>query len=165
MHALGEQVHDQFGCELEYRDGSYRVNCPVLLSHNRMGFSIAGTGRTICSICGQDMLTCPHIKGSTYDRITARKIQGKRCNICGEQQCEHILGATHDKVRAFGILVEIAIDHISLVENPANPLAVIQEHSLTKKDVLEMLHEDQRDRFEYGTSTIHCHHCKLCKGA
>jgi hypothetical protein len=165
LNELGERIHDQFGCVLGYHDGSYWVNCPVSLSHSRLGFSVAGTARTICSICGENMLTCPHVKGRTYDQITARKIQDKRCNICGESECEHIVGTTHDKVRAFGILVDLAIDHISFVENPANPLAVIYQYSLTKSDLMEMLPKEQRDSFEYGTCAIRCDHCKICKGS
>jgi hypothetical protein len=130
LHSLGERIHDRFGCELEYRDRAYWVNCPVLLSHSRGGFSVGGRGRTICSVCGEEILNCPHVKGRAYDGVTARKINGELCNICGEHLCGHIPGNTYDHVRVFGVVVEMELDHISFVENPANPLAVVHSYSL-----------------------------------
>jgi hypothetical protein len=72
LHSLGERIHDRFGCELEYRDRAYGVNCPVLLSHSRGGFSVGGRGRAICSVCGEEILNCPHVKGRAYDGVTTR---------------------------------------------------------------------------------------------
>lgn len=164
LHTLGERIHDRFGCELEYRDRSYWVNCPVLLSHSRGGFSVGGRGRTICSVCGEEILNCPHVKGRAYDGITARKINGERCNICGEHLCGHIPGNTYDHVRVFGVVVEMEVDHVSFVENPANPLAVVHSYSLTRADMLSALPEEERDSFEYGKTTVRCHHCKICNG-
>ena len=112
LHTLGEHIHDRFGCELEYRDRSYWVNCPVLLSHSRGGFSVGGRGRSICSVCGEEILNCPHVKGRAYDGTTARKINGELCNIC----------------------------------------------------MLSALPEEERDRFEYGKTTVRCHHCEICNG-
>ena len=165
LHALGKDIHDRFGCELDYHDGCYWVNCPVLLSHSRGGFSVRGTGRTICSVCDEELLNCPHVKGRTYDGITARKIHGELCNICGQRQCGHIPGNTYDGVRAFGVVVEMELEHVSFVENPANPLAVVQGYSFTRSDMVSALPEDERDSFEYGETTVHCHHCKECDGS
>ena len=68
LHTLGERIHDRFGCELEYRDRFYLISCPVLLSHSRGGLSVGGTGRTICSVCGEEILNCPHVRGRAYNR-------------------------------------------------------------------------------------------------
>lgn len=164
LHAMGERIHDQFGCQLEYREGYYWVNCPVMLSHSKGGFSVGGKGRTICTICGEDILNCSHVKGQAYDRVTARRIEGELCNICGERQCGHLVGSTYDNVRAFGVVVELDLDHVSFVENPSNPLAVVHRYSLTRSDLVSALPEDEQAGFEYGKTKIHCHHCKMCDG-
>lgn len=56
------------GCVFQQHDGSYWVECPVALAHNRIGLS---TGFIIyaaeCSICGADPEDCPHITGRLYD--------------------------------------------------------------------------------------------------
>jgi hypothetical protein len=41
LHRVGRSVHDAFGCQLEFRDGQYWVNCPVLLLHNSQPPSVA----------------------------------------------------------------------------------------------------------------------------
>lgn len=164
LHTLGERIHDRFGYEVEYRDRSYWVNCPVLLSHSRGGFSVGGRGRTICSVCGEEIFNCPHVKGRAYDGITARKINGERCNIRGERLCGHIPGNTYDHVRVFSVVVEMDLNHVSFVENPANPLAVVHNYSLTQTDMLSALPEEERDSFEYGKTTVRRHHCKICNG-
>lgn len=60
------------GCVFPQHDGSYWVECPAALAHNRIGLS---TGLIIyaaeCSICGLDPEDCPHITGRIYD--------GQRC--------------------------------------------------------------------------------------
>ena len=163
LHEVGLRIHNAFGCKLELSDGSYWVTCPVLLSHSRGGFSIGGAATTICSICGQELLTCPHEKGQKYDRVIANRNHGV-CNICGEERCDHQEGEPYDGVELFGIVTNIELDHISIVDNPANPLAVFQRYSLTKKDIEEMLPKDERDQFIYGQTEIHCHHCEICDG-
>jgi hypothetical protein len=61
-------------------------------------------------------------------------------------------------------VVEMEVDHVSFVENPANPLAVVHSYFLTRADMLSALPEEERDSFEYGKTTVRCHHCKICNG-
>jgi hypothetical protein len=164
LHRVGRMVHDTFGCRLEFREGSYWVDCPVLLSHNNVGFSIGGSAKVICSICGADNLVCPHIKGRKYNHIVADQVL-EYCNICLEKDCcQHKKGEIYDEVEAYGIVVEIELDHVALVKNPANPLCVVNSHSLTESDLLAALPEESREAFVYGKTVVDCHHCRICSG-
>ena len=164
LRAIGERVHDTFQCTLPFRDGNYWVECPVALSHSRGGFSVGGVERCVCSICGEDMLHCPHVNGRSYNQTTARRLTDV-CNICGENQCGYTEGAVYDSARAFGVVTELKLEEVSFVENPANPLAVVCNYSLSRSDVMSMLPEEEHDRFDYGKVPIHCHHCKVCSGS
>ncbi len=163
LHDVGRQIHDGFGCELQFKDGLYWVTCPVLLSHSKGGFSVGGSVKAVCSICREDILDCPHIKGRTYDGVVAKRYHDI-CNICGLRDCEHKEGETYDSVQAFAIVVELNLDHVSFVENPANPLCVVHSYSVPESDLMEMLPEDERHRVVYGQTIIHCHHCLSCTG-
>jgi hypothetical protein len=162
LHRAGLYVHDTFGCKLEYADGQYWVSCPVLLSHSNMGFSIGGAGKTICSICGETMFSCPHLKGGVYNQVVARRMDGI-CSICWKRQCPHVEGEQYDGVSAFGIVVEISLDHISMVENPANPLCVVQRYSLSRAELAEVLPDGSEAKLLDGQE-VYCHHCVSCYG-
>jgi hypothetical protein len=163
LHDVGRRIHNIFGCQLEFKDGLYWVTCPVMLSHSKGGFSIGGSGKAICSICSKDIFDCPHVKGHTYNGVVAKR-HHDICNICGQRKCEHKEGETYNGVQAFAIVVELDLDHVSFVQNPANPLCVVHSYSVPKSDLLDMLPEDERDRVIYGETIIHCHHCLICKG-
>jgi len=161
IHSIGLKIHDLFGCIIEPHQGRYMIICPVMLSHIKGGFSIGGFGTTICSICGENILNCEHVKGETYNGIIAKRHHGI-CNVCGKEKCEHQDGNTYDNVTVFGLITNMTIDHISLVENPANPLCAIEMIGLPKSDILESLSENERKTFIYGETVINCHHCKVC---
>ena len=164
LHNIGRLVHSQFGCVLPFRDGNYWVECPVELSHGKYGFSIAGSGRSLCSICGENTLDCYHVSGRSYDQVVAKRIQNM-CNICGEEkECPHVEGVMYDGVGAFSIVVELDLSHVALVENPANPLCTIYGHTLTESDILKTLPKSAPHRFVYGKTRLYCHHCSKCSG-
>ncbi len=163
LHEVGRMVHDTFGCHLEFREDSYWITCPVLLSHSQLGFSIGGSARAICSICGQDNFVCPHVKGRRYDGVVASQWFGF-CSICLEKDCSHSAGEIHDGIEACGILIEVDLDHVAMVENPANPLCVIERQSLPESDLLALLPEVGRESFVYGETVVDCHHCRTCEG-
>jgi|GEM_PF-1668081 len=164
LHKIGKTVHDTFGCRLPFRDGQYWVSCPVQLSHNRVGLSIGGSATVLCSICGEDNLICPHVKGRKYDGVSAVRLHG-HCNICTRSKCRHKAGKIYDHVEAIGIVTDINLDHVALVKNPAHPLCVVNAHSLSESDLLDMLPADERGSLVYGKTIIHCHHCVLCTGS
>lgn len=163
LHRVGLRVHSIFGCTVEFSGGNYWVTCPVLLAHGKGGFSIGGSGKSICSICGQPALECDHVKGRLYDGVTAWRRDGV-CNICAKKDCDHVEGSTYDNVEAFAIVVELHLDHVAFVTNPANPLAVVERYSIPRSEILEELPEAEHERFVYGETTLHCHHCTMCDG-
>lgn len=164
LHRLGLEIHDRFGCQLPFHDGAYHEECPVLLAHSSLGFSIGGTGESLCSICGESPFDCPHVTGETYDAVEARRVESL-CNIClAESGCEHEIGATYDGVEAVRIVTQYRLDEISLVEEPANPDAVILTRTLTDGEIRSQLPKQQQDLFRYGETTISCHHCACCNG-
>ena len=103
-----------------------------------------------------------HVKGRTYDSVVAKRHD--ICSICLQQECEHKEGGTYNGVRAFAGNVELDLDHVSFVQNPADLLYVVHSYSIPKSDLLEMLPEDEQDRAIYGETIIHCQHCLICKG-
>jgi hypothetical protein len=102
------------GCLFPYRDGTYFVECPVALAHNRVGMSPGFVARTVeCSICGRDPDECPHISGRIYD--------GQRC------------------VRN---VTDLDLLEISLVARPKQPDARIESMSIDVKDLRDSLGEE-----------------------
>jgi hypothetical protein len=104
LDAAGKLARDYFpkGCVFPFRDGTYYLECPVALAHNRVGFS---PGMVInsaeCSICESDPEDCSHITGRFYD--------GKRC---------------------IRIIKEFDVLEVSLVGRPAQPDARIESRSI-----------------------------------
>ena len=163
LHRVGLRTHSIFQCIMEYSEGGYWVSCPVLLSHGKGGFSIGGSGRSICSICGQAALECDHVKGRLYDSVRAWRYEDV-CNICSMKECRHVEGAAYDNVEAFAIVTELHLDHVAFVMNPANPLAVVERYSIPRSEVLEELPESEHGSFVYGETVLYCHHCTICTG-
>ena len=66
MDKAGSWVWQTFGCQLARSGIEYRQTCPVALAHNRIGMSIGGTAKRLCSLCGDDLSECEHIPGTSY---------------------------------------------------------------------------------------------------
>lgn len=163
LHDIGRRIHDTFLCQLNFKDGLYWITCPVVLSHSKGGFSVGGSGKSICSICNKDVLECAHIKGHFYDNVVANRFHGI-CNICGQRECKHKEGEVYNGIQAFAVVTDLNLDHISFVQNPSNPLCVIQRYSVSKSELIEMLPEDEWNLVVYGETRISCHHCLICSG-
>jgi hypothetical protein len=161
LHQSGKFIHDNFGCQVRMEGTTYYEECPVLLSHVKYGFSVGGSAISICSICGKDPWECEHIKGFKYDGVIAKKISGY-CNICGQEACDHQLGEIYNNAEAVHIITEMKLDHVSLVERPANPLARITMYTLGPEDILKALPDSEKASFKPGVTVIHCHHCVEC---
>jgi hypothetical protein len=164
LHQRGRTVHDLFGCSIRMAGQTYYVECPVMLSHTKLGFSVGGFANAICSICGKDPWDCEHIRGFKYNHIRAQKIGGV-CNICLKENCNHQIGEIYDNVQAVHIITKLELDHVSLVENPANPLARIHMYTLSPEEVRETLPDSEKALFVPGKTVIHCHHCVECSTA
>ncbi|MCJ7791002.1 MAG: hypothetical protein MUP49_01080 [Dehalococcoidia bacterium] len=140
---------------------TYYEECPVILSHVKFGFSIGGSEDAVCNICGIDPWDCEHIKGFKYNGVVARKI-GSICNICLKETCDHLVGKIYDNVEVVHIITNIKLDDISIVQNPADPLARIEMYTLGPEDILKLLPDSEKSRFVPGKTVIHCHHCMDC---
>ena len=71
MHEAGRQVRTRFGCWLDQENGGYLITCPADLAHTRIGLSINAVSHRIeCTVCDQEISTCPHVKGREYDGVT-----------------------------------------------------------------------------------------------
>jgi hypothetical protein len=164
LHVVGRGIHDRFGCIIKFEDKSYQVDCPVMLSHSKGGFSIGGPAKVLCSICEDNFLDCPHVPGERYSTV-ATKIAGNTCNICCAESCSHVQGQLYEEVWVTGIVVDMSLDHVAYVDRPADPLCCVHKYSLSKIDILKELSEEEKAVFVYGETPLHCHHCIRCKGA
>lgn len=89
MHQLGRWTRRNFGCSLEVSGGVYRTTCPVRIAHKRIGFSIGGSTQMKCSICGEDLSTCPHIRGRSY-WVRGGSWGESNCRVCFKAVCNHL---------------------------------------------------------------------------
>ena len=164
LHNVGRRVHSEFLCPMRFESGNYWRDCPVTLAHGKMGVSVGGSAKAICSICGEDALSCIHHNGRLYNGVVARRLHST-CNICHKEgECSHTEGQVYDGVEAISIMVDLKFDHLTLTENPADPRCAIMELSFPLSDILKSLPEDEKRKFVYGKTTLYCHHCSFCSG-
>lgn len=159
MDQAGRWVRERFGCTLHREGNEYFQRCPVALGHNRMGMSVGGLSRKVCSICGEDFSECPHRPGAEYI------VEGgvgplEWCRVCGERDhCEHLPDERY-RARLIVIVVEMQVEEVSIVDNPAFRDARITSMSYTLDDIRQALGED----FEPGVD-VACNRCLLdCDG-
>lgn len=159
MDQAGRWVRETFGC-LVHREGtSYSQRCPVALGHNRMGMSVGGLSRKVCSICGEDFSECIHRPGVEY------VIQGgvgplEWCRVCAERDgCEHLPDERY-RARLVVIVVEMQLEEVSLVHRPAFRDARITSVPYSNEELQEALGDD----FQPGQD-LSCDRCLLeCVG-
>ena len=113
-----------FGCPIRYADGQFWTDCPVNMSHLRMGMSAGITSDFYCSICNEKMEDCDHVMGDDYQVIASKSDDG-HCTACDLMSCAHQSGETY-VVTAEGIGREIVAHEVSMVPRPRYPLARIQ---------------------------------------
>ena len=159
MDQAGRWVRRQFGCQLHREGDQYYQRCPVALGHTRVGMSVGGLSRKVCSICGEDFSECPHMPGTEY------VVEGgvgplDWCRVCGEREgCEHLPDERY-RARLIVIIVEMQLEEVSLVDNPAFPDARVTSMSYTLSDLRRTLGED----FQPGAD-LDCNRCLLeCDG-
>lgn len=147
-HELAETAHEAihrtsflkrglFGCPIVHRDGQYWTDCPVNMSHLRVGFSAGLVSDFDCSICGRAAEDCDHQMNELYEK--ERLLIGGKCSICGAEDCEHEDGRAY-LVPARGIARNVIAQEVSMVTRPRYPQARIAEQSLD----LELTAEGER---------------------
>lgn len=135
-HELKEEAHAAihrsafikrglFGCSITLQHNEYWTNCPINISHLRIGVSVGITGDFECSICGRLVEDCDHLSGETYPAIAKRYTDGT-CSICGLVECGHDEGKTFS-AQAVSVGRNLQIHEVSLVPRPRYPLARLSE--------------------------------------
>lgn len=66
LEEAGLWTRRTFGCQLSVQGVTYTQKCPVALAHKRFGLSIGGVGRRTCSLCGDDLSECDHMRDVAY---------------------------------------------------------------------------------------------------
>ncbi|PVW04420.1 hypothetical protein DEA06_10490 [Microbacterium sp. Gd 4-13] len=139
-----------FGCPVLLRDDEYRTDCPINISHLRMGVSAGLVSDFECSICGELVEDCDHQMGQLYPKVASRTDEGT-CTICDSVHCEHSEGEIL-LVRAHANALNIRAAEVSFVARPRYPLARIVEES---KD-MGPLHDDPRLRDAAKHGNLNC---------
>jgi hypothetical protein len=160
-HAAAELAASLFGCLAEWDSENcmYWAVCPLSLMHLRLGSSVGFTARRQCSVCDQDLSSCPHLPGVAYEVVARRDADGA-CTICGVAECAaHLPGhvyatEAHSIVKQADNLAEI-----SVVPRPRDPLA--------RPDGVEIPAEKLRQAFGYlpRGEPVQCRRCdQPCQG-
>lgn len=166
IHQIGLTLECEYQCKCNFdkERSEYYITCPAILLHKDFGFSMRGSEKYRCSICGLPIIECDHITGDLYDGITCAKIEGL-CNICGEKDCgEHTEGLQYDHVMAVKIVYDVHIVTYDMVKDPEMKFSRISKIYYTRDEVEQCIDEDDKSIFIYGKSPLFCHHCSECKG-
>jgi hypothetical protein len=121
--------------------------------------SVGGLSQKVCSICGEDFSECPHTPGTEY--IVEGGIGPLEwCRVCGaHEQCEHVPSERY-RAQLIVIVVDMQVEEVSLVDNPAYPDARITSIPYALEDLRNALGHD----FEPGVD-VACNRCLLaCDG-
>jgi hypothetical protein len=119
LHQIGRWTRRTFGCNLHYDGDSYHQRCPVAMAHIRAGYSIGQIGLLECSICGNDLSECPHIRNRSY-WVRGGSTNGQPCRVCMGKACNHRDNRLY-RTAVIGISKPTHIPEVSLVDRPANP--------------------------------------------
>lgn len=166
IHQIGMTLEQEFECQYYFDEENrkYYNSCPAILLHYDFGFSLRGSEKYKCSICGLPIVECEHITGDFYDDVVCEKID-EICNICGKEECsEHIEGRFYNHVEAVKIVYDLNIITFDRVEDPEMKFARVGKIIYEKDEILNGLSENEKKSFIYGDSILDCHHCSQCKG-
>jgi hypothetical protein len=159
LDEAGRWVRSTFGCILEQEGTTYFVSCPVRLGHVRVGLSIGGTARRICSLCGEDLSECEHQRGAAY-LVPGGVADFGWCRVCRQEDCgEHTSAQTY-RVGVVAIIREMDLVEASIVSKPAQPDARFHRQSIATTDLQAALGEQWEPGMEVG-----CDFClQSCRG-
>ena len=155
MHDIGRWTRRSFGCHLAYDGTRYSQTCPIDIAHKRLGMSVAFVARRICSVCGDDLSECPHIRGRAY-WVRGGARDGLDCPVCQEGACDHRADRLY---RAPVISLVREVDHIrevSVVGRPAQPQARLTALPIETEVLRRRLGPAFREGMEVS--------CDLCLG-
>ncbi|MGJ7439865.1 hypothetical protein [Aquipuribacter sp. MA13-6] len=138
-HKLREEAHAAihraafvnrglFGCPVVLRGDDYWTDCPIIISHLRMGVSAGLVSDFECSVCGELVEDCDHQAGQLYSQIAGRTAEGS-CPVCDSMECEHPAGEAF-RAEAHAIARRVKAGEVSFVARPRYPLARIVEKTV-----------------------------------
>lgn len=140
LDAAGKYVRETYGCVLPFEDGQYFRTCPVDLAHTRVGLSVGGTAKRICSLCGEDVSECPHLPNKAY-LVPGGSSDLGWCRVCLERgPCDHDPGHEY-RTDVVSIITEMQVDEVSIVGKPSHPEARLTRVSVSTRDLSEALGE------------------------
>lgn len=161
-HPLREDAHSAihraafikrglFGCPITYGENEeYWTDCPINLSHLRMGVSAGLMSDFECSVCGMLVEDCDHRMGEYYPK-TVQRDQAGQCTVCREITCDHQVGEAVS-VAARANARNARASEVSMVARPRYPLARIIEKSTD----LGVVGEDPRVREAAELGALNC---------
>lgn len=145
IHAAAFVKRGLFGCPIVLRDGEYWTDCPINISHLRIGSSAGLVSDFACSICARLVEDCDHQMGEPYQKEAER--DDGVCSICGAAECQHVVGQSY-LVVAYASAINAVLQEASLVARPRYPQARIVE---VTKDLGEMGNDPRvRSAAEHG---------------
>ena len=140
LDAAGHWVRHTFGCHLHREGKSYSQRCPVALGHNRIGMSIGGAAKRVCSLCGQDLSECEHRRGIAY-LVPGGASNLGWCRVCLKKDgCDHRADEEY-RVSVVSIITEMELLEVSIVGRPAHPDARFKSISIDVNELRDHLGE------------------------
>jgi hypothetical protein len=153
MHKIGRWTRRTFGCRLHFDGESYTEKCPIAIAHKRFGFSPGYTARHVCSICGDDLSECPHLRSRLYWVRGGLNDSGV-CPICMQENCKRHRADRLYQARPVSIVTDLEGLEVSLVGRPANPEARLLSIPVS----MERLAEEFGPAFTAGMP-VRCDRC------
>jgi hypothetical protein len=141
-HSSGELVGGLFGCFAVNSDGVWMNHCVLEHMHVGYGMSAGFTARHQCSICRQNLTTCPHILGQPYLVSVTHDGDGT-CNVCDEAGCHHQVGDTVS-VRAGLAMTDATLHEVSMTPRPRDPRARLDGVEIDLTEIVEALGRQPR---------------------
>jgi len=159
MHRIGRWTRRTLGCQVHCNGKSYEHVCPIRIAHKRMGLSIGYVTNPICSICGEELSECPHIRGRSYWVHGSTGPSGY-CPVCmSKGACDHRSDRLY-RASVVSIVTEGEIREVSWVDRPGVPEARILSLPIDTQRLLEHLPPE----FRVGMP-VNCDFCLLpCEG-
>lgn len=155
----GAWVRRTFGCTLARAGTEYEQACPVALAHNRIGLSVGGAAVRVCSLCGEDLSECPHMRDRAY-LVPGGVGELGWCRVCVKHEsCGHSGDQTY-RAYVIAVITQMELEEVSFVSRPAHPDARLGSVSISHEDLREALGPDFHPGIE-----VSCDRClKPCSG-
>lgn len=159
MHRIGRWTRRNLGCHVHFNGKSYEHVCPIRVAHKRMGLSIGYVTNPICSICGEELSECPHIRGRSYWVRGGTGPHGY-CPVCmSTGACGHRSDRLY-RASVVSIVTEGEIREVSWVDRPGVPEARVLSLPIDTQRLLEHL----PPQFRVGMP-VNCDFCLMpCEG-